>query len=79
MNPIEAESKKTCMGPYAGVLSSTITSLVQCQLQHMYQGQTYARVALNPMPESTLYPPSGTWDLASASHFFYTEPVFVKV
>ncbi len=48
--------KKTCMGPYAGVLSSTITSPVQCPLQHMYQGQTYARVALNPMPESTLSP-----------------------
>jgi hypothetical protein len=28
---------------------------------HIYQGQPYARVDLNPMPESTLSPSQGLW------------------
>ena len=38
------------MGPYAGV----DYKLTLCPLQHIYHGQPYARVDLNPMPESTL-------------------------
>jgi hypothetical protein len=38
---------------------------LQSRLQHIYHGQPYARVDLNPMPESTLSPQSGTLDSAS--------------
>jgi hypothetical protein len=47
----------------------TITSpyFHSSRLQHIYHGQPYAIVDLNPMPESTLSPPLGTLDLASAT------------
>jgi hypothetical protein len=34
---------------------------LQSRLQHIYQGQPYVRVDLNPMPESTLFPSQGLW------------------
>jgi hypothetical protein len=63
------QGKTWCMGPYAGVdykfynLTLTLRTL-RSRLQHIYHGQSYARVDLNPMPESTLAPQSGTLDLA---------------
>ncbi len=63
--------------PYAGVDNNLTLCSLQSRLQHIYHRQPYARVDLNPMPESTLslcqsrlYPPqSGTLDLASG-HWF---------
>jgi hypothetical protein len=47
------------MGPYAGGADYNLTLWPhQSRPQHLYHGQPYARVELNPMPESTLYPPS---------------------
>jgi hypothetical protein len=40
---------------YAGV----DYKLTLCRLQDIYHGQPYARVDLNPMPESTLFPSHG--------------------
>ena len=50
-----AESKEK-HGVWDPVLNLTITSLYVDSrvLQHMYHGQPYARVDLNPMQESTL-------------------------
>ncbi len=49
---------------YAGV----DYNLTLCPLQHIYHGLPYMpEVDLNPMPESTLSPQSGTLDLASVS------------
>jgi hypothetical protein len=42
------------MGPYAGVGYNLTLCPLQSRLQHIYHGQLYARVDLNPMPESTL-------------------------
>jgi hypothetical protein len=50
---------------YAGV----DYNLTLCdRLQHMYHGEPYARVDLNPMPESTLSPSQGLriWPLSRA-------------
>jgi len=58
----EAESKEKhgvqywTVGPYAGFYNSLTLCPFQCQLQHIYHGQPYARVNLNPVPESTLSP-----------------------
>ncbi len=57
----EAESKEKpwCMGPYAGVdynLSPYVNSRVDSNTFTMGNGQTYARVDFNPMPELTLFP-----------------------
>jgi hypothetical protein len=42
-----AKSKKTwCMGPHAGVDYNLTLCRLQSRLQHMYHGQTYARVDL---------------------------------
>ena len=43
------------MGPYAEV-AYNLSLPLQSRLQHIYHGQPYARVDLNPMPESTLSP-----------------------
>jgi hypothetical protein len=44
--------KKTkCMGPYSGVDYNLTLCPLQSRLQHIYHGQSYARVDLNPMPE----------------------------
>jgi hypothetical protein len=45
------------MGPYAGVDYKLTFYPLQSRLQHIYHGQPYARVDINPMPESTLIPP----------------------
>jgi hypothetical protein len=43
------------MGPYAGVDNNLTLCRLQSRFLHMYyHGQPYARVDLNPMPESTL-------------------------
>jgi hypothetical protein len=44
------------MGPYAGVDYNLTLCPLQSRLQHIYHGQQYARVDLNPMPEFTLFP-----------------------
>ncbi len=47
------------MGPY---VDYNLTSCpLQSRLQHIYYGQPYARVDLNPMPESTLSPTQVLW------------------
>jgi hypothetical protein len=52
------QRKAWCMGPYAGVDYSCNLTLcpLQSRLQRIYHGQPYARVDLNPMPESSLSP-----------------------
>ncbi len=52
----EAESKETHIGPYAVVDYNLTLCRRQSRLQHFCQGQPYAGVDLNPMPESTLSP-----------------------
>jgi hypothetical protein len=53
------------MGPMPELTITTpyVPSRLQSRLQHIYHGQPYARVDLNPMPETTLFPPSGPLDL----------------
>jgi hypothetical protein len=49
------------MGPHAGVdYKRTL-----CRLQHMYYGQPYVRVDLNPYARVDLIPQSAPLDLAS--------------
>ncbi len=66
------QRKPWCMdgshGTYAGVDYNHHTLCpLQSRLQHIYHGQPYARVDLNPMPESTLSPSQyfgfGLWSL----------------
>jgi hypothetical protein len=52
------------LSPYAGVDYNLTLCQLQSRLQHIYHGQPFARVDLNPIPESTftlylsqLYPP----------------------
>jgi hypothetical protein len=56
------------MGPYAGADYNLTLCPLQSQFQDIYHGQPYARVDLNPMSESTLFPQSGTLDLASVEN-----------
>ncbi len=49
------------MRPYAGVDYNLTLCPLQSRLQHIYHGQTYARIDLNPMPESTLSPSQGLY------------------
>ncbi len=52
------------MGPYAGVdhnLAVCPDCPLQSRLQHIYHGQPYARVDLNPMPETNLSPSQELW------------------
>ncbi len=51
------------MGPYAGVDYNLTLCPLQSRLEHIYQGQPYARVDLNPMPESIYFPSQGLWIL----------------
>ncbi len=65
-NQTEAESKDKhgvwdLMGPYTGVDYNLTLCPLHSRLQHIYHGQPYARVDLNPMPESTLSPSQGLW------------------
>ena len=56
----EAKSKeKHGVWPYDGFDYNITSSPLQSRLQHIYYGQPYARVDLNPMPESTLSPSQG--------------------
>ncbi len=58
------QRKTWCMGLWGPMPELTITSL-QSRLQHIYHGQPYAMVDLNPMPEFDFILPSGSLDLAS--------------
>ncbi len=55
-------------GTYAGVDYNLTLCPVQSRLQHIYHehGQPYARVNLNPMPESALSPCQRLWILHEA-------------
>jgi hypothetical protein len=57
------------MGPYAGDEYNLTLCPLQSRLQHIYHGQPYARVDLNPAPESTLSPSQGLriWPLHATS------------
>ncbi len=50
----EFKEKHGSMGPDAIVDNNFTLSRLQSRLQHIYHGQPYARVDLNPMQESTL-------------------------
>jgi hypothetical protein len=47
------------MEPYTGVDYNLTLYPLQSRLQHIHHGQPYARVNLNPMPESTISPSQG--------------------
>jgi hypothetical protein len=47
------------MGPFAGVDCNLTLGRLQSRIQRLYHGQLCARVDLNPMPESTLFPGQG--------------------
>ncbi len=49
------------MGPYVGVDYNLTLCPLQSRLQYIYHGQPYARVDLDPMPESALSPRQGLW------------------
>jgi hypothetical protein len=55
------QRKTWCMGPYAGVDLNLTLCPLQSRHQHIYHGQPYARVDLNPMPELSLSPSQGLW------------------
>jgi hypothetical protein len=55
------QRKTWCMGSYARVDYNLTLCPLQSRLQHIYHGQPYATVDLNPMPESTLFPSQGLW------------------
>ncbi len=44
------------MGPYAGVDYNLTLCPPQSRLQHIYDGEPYAKLDVNPVPESTLSP-----------------------
>ncbi len=64
-NRVRIQKKTWCMGSHAGADYSLTLCPLQSRLQRIYHGQPYARVDLNPMPESTFIPQPGTLDLAS--------------
>jgi hypothetical protein len=57
------QRKTWCTGPYAGVDYNRTLCPLQSRLEHIYHGQSYARVDLNPMPESIYFPSQGLWIL----------------
>ncbi len=59
--------KNMCMGPHAGVDYNLTLCPLQSRPQHIYHGQPYARVDLNPTPEPRVdfISQSGTLNLAS--------------
>jgi hypothetical protein len=61
----QIQRKTWCKGPYTGVDYYLTLCPLQSRLQNIYHGQPYAIVDLDPMPESTVSPQSGTLDLAS--------------
>jgi hypothetical protein len=54
---VESKEKTWCIGPCVGVDYNLTLCSLQSRLQHIYHGQPYARVDLNPTSESTLYSP----------------------
>jgi hypothetical protein len=60
------------MGPYEGFYYNLTLCPLQGQLQHIYHGQPYARVDLNPKPESTL-------DLANGEALQTGKPLLVSL
>jgi hypothetical protein len=50
------QRKIWCLGPFAGVDYNLTFCPLQSGLQHVYHGQSYARVDLNPMPKSAYSP-----------------------
>ncbi len=48
------QRKTWCLGLYAGDDYNLALCPFHSRLQHIYHGQPYAKVDLNPMPESTL-------------------------
>jgi hypothetical protein len=56
----------------AGVDYNLTLCSLQSRLQHIYHGQPYARVDLNPMPRVDFIPQSGTLDLASGQQQLYS-------
>ncbi len=54
LRPNPKKNMVYCTGPYAGVDYNLTLCPLQNRLQHIYHGQPYAKVDLNPMPESTL-------------------------
>jgi hypothetical protein len=59
----ESNEKLGVWGPYAGVDYNLTLCQLQSRLQHIYHGQPYARIDLNPLPESNLSPSQGRWIL----------------
>jgi hypothetical protein len=55
------QRKTRCMGPYAGVYYNLTLCPLKIWLQHIYHGLPYARVDINPMPESILFPSQWLW------------------
>jgi hypothetical protein len=55
------QSKAWFRGHYSGVDYNLTLCTIQSRLQRIYQWQPYAKVDLNPMPESTLSPTQGLW------------------
>ncbi len=53
------------MEPYAEVDYNLTLCPLQSRLQHIYHGQPWARVDLNPYARVDFIPQSGTLDLAS--------------
>ena len=53
------------MALYTGVVYNLTICLLQSRLKHIYHGQPYAKVDLNPMPELTLSPSQGLKIVAS--------------
>jgi hypothetical protein len=61
------------MRPYAVVDYNLTLYGLQSRLQHIYHGQPYARVDLNPMPELTLSSSQGLriWHILFTSSVLY--------
>ena len=55
------QRKTWCIGTFAGVDYNLTLCPLQSRLQHIYHEQPYARVDLNSMSDSTLYPSQGLW------------------
>jgi len=55
------QTKTWCLGPIAEVDYDLTLCPLQSRLQHIYHGQLFTRVDLNPIPESTLSPSQGLW------------------
>jgi hypothetical protein len=56
-----SKANTRCMEPYARVDYNITFCSLQSRLQHIYHGQPFARVDLNPMLESNLSPSQRFW------------------